>query len=116
MSVVQIRPQELASWHAAQTGAVMIDVRERWEHATSSVAESEHLPPGLTVRNIPMSELASRVHELPHDTPLVVLCHHGIRSQSVANWLAHNDFGPVANLAGGIDAWSRELDAGVPVY
>jgi rhodanese-related sulfurtransferase len=44
------------------------------------------------------------------------MCHHGARSQRVAMFLAANGFARVANVAGGIDAWSREVDPGVPCY
>ncbi|RAX27204.1 sulfurtransferase, partial [Enterococcus sp. HPCN18] len=47
---------------------------------------------------------------------IACLCHHGARSQRVAAFLSQNGFGDVANVAGGIDAWSASRDAGVPRY
>lgn len=48
--------------------------------------------------------------------PLVVYCHHGVRSLAVAEWLAERGLSGIANLTGGIDAWSLEADASVPRY
>ena len=59
---------------------------------------------------------AQRMAELPTDRPIACLCHHGIRSQRVAQFLAQNGFEHVVNIAGGIDAWSAELDPAVPHY
>jgi rhodanese-related sulfurtransferase len=44
------------------------------------------------------------------------LCHHGVRSQQVAMFLARQGFEHVVNIAGGIDAWSIERDASVAQY
>jgi rhodanese-related sulfurtransferase len=56
-----------------------------------------------------------RLGELPKDLPLVVMCHHGMRSAHSVHHLREADFDAL-NLAGGIDAWSREVDALVPLY
>ncbi len=50
------------------------------------------------------------------DETLLIQCHHGVRSARVAEFLFRNGFTHVYNLAGGIDAWSREVDPGVPRY
>jgi rhodanese-related sulfurtransferase len=47
---------------------------------------------------------------------MACLCHHGMRSLQVANYLAQNGFAHVVNLQGGIDAWSHEVDPSVPRY
>jgi rhodanese-related sulfurtransferase len=57
-----------------------------------------------------------RLGELDPSKPLVVMCHTGARSRRVAEYLLGNGFDEVYNLAGGIDAWSREIDADVPIY
>ncbi|MBX3588392.1 MAG: rhodanese-like domain-containing protein [Ramlibacter sp.] len=110
----QVRPQDLAAWMQAQTGgapAVVLDVREPWELQTASVRAD-----GFALVTIPMGEIAARVAELDPDVPVACLCHHGARSQRVANFLAGNGFARVANIAGGIDAWAQERDASVPRY
>ena len=89
----------------------MLDVREPWEVQTASVQ-----PDGFTLVAIPMNQIPARLGELEPDAPIACLCHHGSRSQQVAMFLAQRGFGELANVAGGIDAWSRELDPGVPRY
>jgi rhodanese-related sulfurtransferase len=92
-----------------QPGApLLLDVREPWEYQTAS------LPNALLM---PMGEVTSRAHqELDPDQPIVVLCHHGQRSLSVAMWLRNQGFEHVQSLAGGIDHWSRAIDPGIPLY
>ena len=67
------------------------------------------------VVHIPMGEVADRLGELDRGREVVVLCRSGRRSLQVANFLQQNGFRAV-NLAGGILAWSRELDATIPTY
>lgn len=94
---------------------LVLDVREPWELQTASVT-----PDGFTLLHIPMGDLAQRIAELQSTYgtahPIACLCHHGVRSMKIANYLAQNGFTEVVNLRGGIDAWSAQLDAGVPVY
>ncbi len=84
----------------------MLDVREEWELGVASVPDVVH---------IPMGEVADRLGELDRGREVVVLCRSGRRSLQVANFLQQNGFQAV-NLAGGILAWSRELDATIPTY
>ena len=66
---------------------------------------------------MPMSEVTLRAHtELDPDAHIVVLCHHGQRSLSVAMWLRSQGFEHAQSLAGGIDHWSRTIDPTVPLY
>jgi rhodanese-related sulfurtransferase len=113
--IEQVRPAELAAWvrsHAAGgASAVVLDVREPAELRTASIK-----PDGFDVVAIPMNEIPQRLPELDPDRPVACLCHHGARSQRVALFLAANGFAEVANIAGGIDAWAREVDPGVPCY
>jgi rhodanese-related sulfurtransferase len=62
-----------------------------------------------------MGEVADRLGELDRGREVVVLCRSGRRSLQVANFLQQNGFQAV-NLAGGILAWSRDLDATIPTY
>ena len=109
----QVRPSELADWFAHDTSAapVLLDVREPWEVQTASVT-----PQGFTLVAIPMNEIPARVSELDPAQRIACLCHHGARSQRVAAFLAQNGFADVANIAGGIDAWSSQHDPSVPRY
>ena len=65
---------------------------------------------------IPMGQLPMRLTELDPNRPTACLCHHGIRSLRVAAFLMQNGFDQVANITGGIDAWSHERDSAVPHY
>jgi rhodanese-related sulfurtransferase len=47
---------------------------------------------------------------------VLVLCHHGARSLSVAAWLRNQGFTKAQSISGGIDAWSRSIDPTVPRY
>jgi monothiol glutaredoxin len=59
---------------------------------------------------------AARIESLPRDTPLVLHCHHGGRSQQAAEQFVSLGFSQVWNVVGGIDAWSQEIDSDVPRY
>jgi rhodanese-related sulfurtransferase len=85
----------------------VLDVREPWEVATCSIANS---------LAIPMNEIPGRIAELTDDHPLVVMCHHGARSLQVAMWLREQGFDRATSLAGGIDAWARQIDPSVALY
>ena len=108
----QVRPSQLNEWLQGQGGTpLVLDVREDWERQTASVK-----PAGFELLAIPMGDVPARLADLPQDRPLAVLCHHGGRSQRVAMFLEQQGYTRVANIAGGIDAWSQEIDPGVPRY
>lgn len=104
----EISPQAFAQLRQQPNAPLLLDVREPWEHQTAS------LPNALLM---PMGDVPSRAHaELDPDAPIVVLCHHGMRSLSVTMWLRNQGFENVQSLAGGIDGWSRSIDPTVPRY
>jgi rhodanese-related sulfurtransferase len=112
--ISQVPPSEFSAWLQTlpvQGRAVLLDVREPWERHIASVP-----PEGFSVVSIPMGEIPSRLAELDVNQPLACLCHHGVRSQHVARFLAGRGFAVLANIAGGIDAWSTQRDAMVPRY
>jgi rhodanese-related sulfurtransferase len=88
---------------------VLLDCREPNEVATAKIAGSVH---------IPMRDIPSRLAELdPHKSERIVIhCHHGGRSLRVTNFLRQHGFEQAQNMAGGIDAWSLEIDPSVPRY
>jgi len=92
-----------------QTGAahLVLDVREADELAICAVEHAIHMP---------MAEVPSRLGELPVDRPLVVMCHHGMRSLRVVNFLRGNGFDNAVNLDGGIDAWAAAIEPAVGRY
>lgn len=85
----------------------LIDVREPWEVDICRIADS---------RPIPLGELQNRAGELSTDKTMVMICHHGMRSYHATLWLRQNGFDKALNLAGGIDAWAREVEPGMPRY
>ena len=108
----QVRPSGLAAWLQAQSApALVLDVREPEELQIASIRAD-----GFELLVIPMNDIPARLSELDAGRPVAVLCHRGARSQRVAMYLASNGFGVVANIAGGIDAWSLERDSSVPRY
>lgn len=110
--IPQVRPAGLAAWLQQQAmPAVVLDVREPAELRAASVR-----PEGFELVAIPMNEIPARLAELDPARPIACLCHHGARSQRVAMFLAQHGFKQLANIAGGIDAWSDELDPAVPRY
>lgn len=115
--IAQIRPAAFAPWVAAQQGSVplVLDVRETWEFNTAAIRPLGSAQ-AFDVLSVPMQEIPARLAELPQDRPIACLCHHGIRSQRVALYLAQNGFQNVVNIAGGIEAWSAEADPSVPLY
>lgn len=105
---LEITVDQLKQKLASSTPPLLLDVREPWEHATAHIA-------GSTL--IPMNEIPGRAHqELDEDAPILVMCHHGARSLSVATWLRQQGFDKAQSVAGGIDAWSRTIDPSVPRY
>ena len=113
--IAQLRPSDLQAWlesHAGDARApVVLDVREAWELQTAGLQ-----PDGFELTAIPMNSVPDRLNELDPDRPIAVLCHHGTRSQRVAMFLEQHGFTDVANIAGGIEAWSVERDPSVPRY
>ncbi len=113
VDVETIRPRELKEKLAAPEPLVLLDVREEDERARCVIGS----PGGVVDLHIPMSQVPSRIAELAGERgPIVVYCHHGVRSMVVARWLARRGVAGLLNLDGGIDAWSREVDASVPRY
>ncbi len=104
----QMTPTELRDYLGAdQPAPLLLDVREPWEYRIAHIEGSEL---------IPMRQVQGHLHELDPGRPTVVICHHGVRSLQVAYFLKHHGFSDVINLAGGINAWSREVDTAVPLY
>ena len=63
-----------------------------------------------------MGQILARAGELQKGSEIVVICHHGIRSQQVANFLKQMGFNNLSNLAGGIDAWARDIEPTMARY
>jgi adenylyltransferase/sulfurtransferase len=86
---------------------VVLDVREPWELAIAQL-------PGTL--NIPMNDIPDRLGDIPRNGLVIVMCRSGARSLRVANYLQQQGFVSVANLAGGILAWSEHVDPDLRQY
>jgi len=106
MSIVEISPAEFIARRDRGEKLTLLDVREEWELKVASV-------PGIV--HIPMGEVPNRIAELDTNTEIVVLCRSGRRSLDVAKFLQQHNFRTV-NLAGGILAWSHDVDPSIPTY
>ena len=96
-----ISVQELADMRSTGGEHLVLDVREARE---LDICQLEG------VLHIPMAEIPARVNDLPTNQPMVVLCHHGARSQMVVDFLRDAGFDNAVNLDGGIEAWACEID------
>jgi rhodanese-related sulfurtransferase len=86
----------------------LIDVREPAEHDICRIEGA---------RLIPMRSIPEHLNELDStDSPIIVFCHHGVRSLSVADWLHRQGLENCRSMTGGIDLWSLQVDATVPRY
>ena len=85
----------------------LVDVREPKEAAICMIEGSVL---------IPLGELPLRFNEIPRDQPIVVQCHHGGRSARAVQFLLDQGYEDVRNLAGGIEAWSLQVDPATPRY
>ena len=105
----QLGATELAEWIKSENPPRLLDVREQEEREFSRLPNS---------RLIPVGQLPFRMAELSDwkDEEIVVYCHHGIRSLHAIGILHQAGFTRLKNLAGGIDAWSLEVDDSVPRY
>ncbi|MGB5835102.1 MAG: rhodanese-like domain-containing protein [Thiohalocapsa sp.] len=86
---------------------LLLDVREPWEFGICHIDGS---------RLVPMRQISAALTEFEIDQPLVVICHHGIRSLQVAQYLEHQGFSQVYNLRGGVDGWARDVDPAMATY
>lgn len=106
-SVNQLQPLALKKKLDNGEDIFLLDVREPWEFSLAAIDGSE---------NFPLAEVVDRQQEFIFEEEIVVICHHGERSQRAAQELIECGFKIVHNLIGGIDAWSQVVDPTVPRY
>ncbi len=103
-----LTPAALHARLAAGEDIQLIDVREEMEFNYCRIAGSVL---------IPLGEVPRRAAEIRAAGPVVLICHHGVRSAQALGYLQHRlGRENLLNLRGGIDAWSHEVDSAVPVY
>jgi len=100
MSVAELKQQ------LDQDAVVLVDVRNHEERALATIESARPMD----------AELMSELEAMPKDTAMAFICHTGNRSQLVAEHFRKLGFAKASNVAGGIDAWSQEIDPEVPRY
>lgn len=109
--IAHISVEELARLLQSPDDLQFVDVREPFELELASLEKFENLPLSE------YSEWSSDIHNrLDSTKETIVLCHHGVRSAQMCQWLMTQGFTQVKNVAGGIDAYSVRIDPSVPQY
>ena len=107
---LETTPQDVKRSLDAGQRLFLIDVREPVEFQIARIQGAELIP----MRSVP-SDL-QRLEACSDQGPLIVYCHHGVRSMNVVNWLREQGITHCQSMAGGIDRWSLEIDPAVPRY
>lgn len=85
----------------------LLDVREAWEYALCNIEGSI---------NISMSNIEQMQTDVDPDEETIVICHHGMRSFQVANYLEAQGYNNITNLEGGVAEWARTIDTDMAQY
>lgn len=112
--IEHVYPGDLPQWlekMRVHGQPIVLDVREPRELQVASIK-----PDGFELVHIPMGVIPPRLNELDPERPVACLCHHGARSMRVAAFLEYQGFKHIANISGGINAWSAQVDPSIPRY
>lgn len=109
MKVQEISPREVKAALEAGEALRLVDCREPDEVAIAKIEGAEVIPLSQ------WGALASERFPQPHER-VVIFCHAGVRSAYAAADLMRRGMTRVQNMAGGIEAWSLDVDPGVPRY
>jgi len=93
--------------HLEIANPLLLDVREPWEFDICHIDGSV---------NLPMAQIPQSMARFQEAAEIIVICHHGIRSQHVIRFMQQQNGNELVNLDGGVDAWARNVDADMPVY
>jgi len=104
--IPQISVKELKARRDAGEDIFLLDVREPYEFQIAQIGG----------KLIPQNDVPNRLAEIPRDREIIVHCRSGARSQRIAELLKQAGYPQVVNVAGGILAWSDEIDASVQKY
>ncbi len=105
---IEVSPVELQALLDAGRQVRLVDCREPYEHAICRIEGAELIPMRLIPQYLPDLALEAR--------PVVVYCHHGVRSLNVVDWLRRQGVVNCQSMAGGIDLWTTLVDPAVPRY
>ena len=106
LPVSALRAQDLERRLDAGEALTLVDVRTAAERAICAIEGSRLLD----------QEERNRIAGLPKDTPIVFICHTGVRSMAAAVRYAAMGYSELYNLTGGIEAWARDVDQEMPRY
>jgi rhodanese-related sulfurtransferase len=107
MTVKQLTAPQLQERLRQDDPPLLLDVREPVEYNYARIDGS---------LSMPLNQVPARLQELDPEQEIVVICHHGVRSQQAAQFLFGSGFANIANLIGGIEAWSCQCDPFVARY
>ncbi|MFL9483556.1 rhodanese-like domain-containing protein [Chitinophagaceae bacterium LWZ2-11] len=107
MKPISLLPKGLVEKINGNNDLQLVDVREASEWRICNIAGFIH---------IPLADIPTRMVELNKELPVVVICHHGVRSDYAGRELLRQGFKEVYNLVGGIDKWAREVDTSLELY
>ncbi len=102
----RISAAQLAA-HLANAEPLLLDVREPWEFDICHIEGSI---------NLPMAQIPQNMERFQDAAEIAVICHHGIRSQHVIQFMRQQPGQTLVNLDGGVDAGAHDVDADMPVY
>lgn len=105
---LEMDAETVATYLREDRPMTLVDIREPVERETVSLDDDEW---------IPMANIGDQLDTLREASkPVVVYCHHGMRSLRVAKMLSNEGMDEVYSLAGGIDYWARKIDGDLPTY
>lgn len=103
----EISATEANNLRKRDANVILLDVREDSELEICRIEDALH---------IPMSKVSEQSDTLPKDRPIIVFCHHGMRSMNVQRYLESKGFDQIINMRGGIHAWANEVDPQMSRY
>lgn len=101
-----LSPSDLSNLIVKRVPHMIIDIREDWEHEIVSFPHGKH---------IPLDKLRGYIPQIPLDKKIILVCHLGVRSDTMAAFLRENGISAYS-LKGGIEAWAQEIDPSLPRY
>ena len=104
--IKDLTPKEFKDY-LLEDGVILVDVREKWEFDICQINGAILMP---------MGEIAMTYVDLNKDSKIALYCHSGVRSMHVADFLLSQGFQSLANLQGGIEAWTKEIDTTLERY
>jgi rhodanese-related sulfurtransferase len=113
--VKHVSVQAFAELFANKAEFLLLDVRDAWELEEANLSDVANKA-NVKVIQIPVRQLETRMAEVPKDTAIVCMCHHGGRSKQAALMLSYAGYSDVTNVVGGIHEWSAKIDSSVPIY